>query len=109
MEGFDWMLIAFAVITFVPILVRVAQGARESFAPGRIVVTPEEVRYRRMRIPIEAMKKSMGLRSERDVFSPTRASARSAATSAKRRIARFSIMSCAAIVVEMGRRAGMMR
>jgi len=108
-EGDDWLLIGMTVVCFVPILIGVARGAREAFAPGRIVVTPEEVRYRQNRVPIEAIEEIDGfpertprLLTDRGILEISRYFCKEADRA-------FLHHELRRYVVEMGRRAGMMR
>jgi len=109
LDGGDWMLLGIAAACFVPALIGVAQGVRDAFAPGTIVVTPEEVQYRQKRIPIESIEEIDGfpertprLITDRGVIEISRHFCREADRSyLHHELRRF--------VVEMGRRAGMMR
>lgn len=107
-EGDDWLLIGMTVVCFVPVLIGVARGAREAFAPGRIVVTPEEVRYRRIRVPIEAIEEIDGfpertprLVTDRGILEISRYFC----NEADRSFLHHELRRC---VVEMGRRARML-
>lgn len=109
LDSGDWVLLGITAACLVPVVIGVAEGVREAFAPGTIVVTPEEVRYRQKRVPIEMIEEIDGFpeRTPRLITdSGVVEISRHFCSEADRSYLHHELRR---IVVEMGRRAGMLR